>query len=517
MYKILIADDEEIERKALYKMIKENLSDQAVVVGEADNGHRAMELAMTHLPDIVLLDIKMPGMDGIAALREMKSRGSKAKFIMISAFDTFDYARNVMKEGVKEYLLKPARINETVETILRVINEIESEQQTLQAQTDLHNRFNKTLSFVQSEWVTTLLLNHTQEINIAELGPAIDVHLANSYAVVFELDDSAGDKISRYRWLKRTMKELCNGLTGPLSGMQIPVFIPVETEAGALAVAGLMEKVNRMFSEAFQSGSIRSGVGRVAYDVTHFLRSHQEALTALGHTNINRRTILFEPGMDKEIRETDTLYHSEQRLIDAIKLGTFEQVPKAFEHYFKHLNMMAEGNVEVMRKNIKELFIIVTAVSKELGISLLKPSILRGAETPIELREQGRAELYKVIDQLSAWRRHGALGQMSEAKKYINTNYASPMALEDIASRVGISPYYFSKLFKEHFSITFIDYVTSVRIKRAKELLCYTRLSLKEIAYQVGYKDPNYFSRVFKKNEGMSPKEYRTQKQKNYS
>jgi two-component system response regulator YesN len=98
---------------------------------------------------------------------------------------------------------------------------------------------------------------------------------------------------------------------------------------------------------------------------------------------------------------------------------------------------------------------------------------------------------------------------ISKAKSYIHDHYKEPFSLEDVAAYVGLTPTYFTKMFKEQTKHTFIDYVTDYRIEKSKELLLQTNLSLKEIAFEVGY-DPNYFSRVFKKWTNLSPKQYRS-------
>lgn len=108
-----------------------------------------------------------------------------------------------------------------------------------------------------------------------------------------------------------------------------------------------------------------------------------------------------------------------------------------------------------------------------------------------------------------AWRHQQANGKLGKAKDYIDEHYHHPLTLEEVAEYVGISPCYFSKLFKDRFGMTFIDYVTDVRIARAKKEMADPNKSLKEICFLVGYNDPNYFSRVFKKHTGMSPSEYR--------
>lgn len=109
----------------------------------------------------------------------------------------------------------------------------------------------------------------------------------------------------------------------------------------------------------------------------------------------------------------------------------------------------------------------------------------------------------------SKWNDDRTHSLLREAEEYIDHHFQEPITLEDTAAQFDLSPYYFSKLFKETNGVTFIAYLTEVRIHRAKELLESTRLSQKEICFEVGYHDPNYFSRVFKKNTAYSPSEYR--------
>ena len=98
---------------------------------------------------------------------------------------------------------------------------------------------------------------------------------------------------------------------------------------------------------------------------------------------------------------------------------------------------------------------------------------------------------------------------VDKAKEYINENYAKDISLDDVSREVDISPYYFSKVFKEETGENFIEYLTNIRIEKAKELLTETELSMKEICGSIGYSDPNYFSRTFKKNTGVTPTEYK--------
>jgi two-component system, response regulator YesN len=136
--KILIVDDEVLERKALTKIIS-NYSEDAAVICEAPNGRLAIEMAEAHRPDIIFMDIKMPGIDGVQAIKEIRKFDASIRFIMVSAFNTFEYAKEVMQQGIKEYLLKPCRKQDILVSLERVIAEIMEERKHREEQQSLRD------------------------------------------------------------------------------------------------------------------------------------------------------------------------------------------------------------------------------------------------------------------------------------------------------------------------------------------------------------------------------------------
>jgi two-component system response regulator YesN len=126
-----------------------------------------------------------------------------------------------------------------------------------------------------------------------------------------------------------------------------------------------------------------------------------------------------------------------------------------------------------------------------------------------ELRLWCRKRVENVINQINSYRDYKVGGLTRRAKEYIKTNYSKSITLEDVAREINVSPQYLSKLFKEETGENFIDYLTGIRIRIAKNLLESDELSVKEICYNIGYSDPNYFSRIFKKIVGSTPTEYK--------
>src|SRR3954468_19405511 len=128
-----------------------------MVIGEAQNGRIAIEMAQEHRPDIIFMDIKMPGIDGVQAVKEIKKFDQGIRFIMVSAFNTFEYAKEVMQQGVKEYILKPSRKQDILAALDRVSSDILEESKQREEQQNLRENLDRAVSIAQKEWVSTVL------------------------------------------------------------------------------------------------------------------------------------------------------------------------------------------------------------------------------------------------------------------------------------------------------------------------------------------------------------------------
>lgn len=509
MYKLLIVDDEMVERQAMRQMLMRGI-EGAEIVGEAANGKEAIRLAEELQPDVVLMDIKMPGVNGVEAVKAIRKTHPDMKFIMVSAFDTFDYAREVMHEGVKEYLLKPGKKEEILTTVRRVIEEVRDEKTEEETRQALEGKLDQALSFVRSEWVTSLLLDHIQETEPSRWRELLDLDEGAVYAAVCRLSFSETHaprekKKSAYACLKKAFGEQANCLVGPMSGGQVPILIlaGVKRQTARAQAVAIVKEVLRTFDRKEKQTGIRIGIGGAVRDLDHFVSSYEEALIALEQTNEHVRSIVYHPSLTPS--KEASVVKSEKQLLEAVKDGDTDGALSALEHYVHE----PRANAKVMRKQLENLFLMISKIAEEMGMQLQIPdSFPEGAERR-ELRELAIVQLTRSVEAIREWQADRVRGILRDARQYIDEHFRESVTLETVAARVDLSPYYFSKLFKEQNGTTFIDYLTEVRVRRGKELLKKTRLSLKEICFEAGYRDPNYFSRVFKKSTGRSPSEYR--------
>ncbi|MFZ7943366.1 response regulator [Neobacillus sp. 19] len=524
MLKILIVDDEVLERKALTKMINSSTMD-VMVVGEAANGRKAIEMTLEHKPDLIFMDIKMPGIDGVQAVKEIKQLYPSIHFIMVSAFNTFEYAKEVMQQGVKEYILKPSSKQDILAAIERVSSEILEERNQQEEQKSLRDHLDRAVSIAQKEWVSSLIVNQVQDITFDEWSELLGVEITSGYIMLFTLlqpasaDLTASEKQNWYIWLKDTLKDVVKKqevMIGPVTDTQVPVLFlckkPTEKTYFRTNAQTFLESLIHFFKKESFRGDIRIGIGH-PYSHAHDLnKSYHEAVLALEQLmKVPNRRYGFcdRQGAAFELPAESGVLEVEKKLLEAVRQGDVNQVLFIFDSFITRLESNKTITPSWVKKSFDELFILLSRMLHDLGIHYERIPAIDESDKVYFMFEKGKAHLLAVVQHVQLWRNNHAKGMLQKAKEYIERHYAESISLESAAEYVELSPYYFSKLFKDRFGLTFIDYLTEIRIKHAKAEIMSPGKSLKEICYSVGYKDPNYFSRVFKKATGLSPTEYR--------
>ncbi|KQL32749.1 AraC family transcriptional regulator [Bacillus sp. FJAT-25509] len=523
MLKVLIVDDEVLERKALTKIIN-GCSTDVRVIGEARNGRVAIEMTLQERPDIIFMDIKMPGIDGVQAVREIKKIDSSIRFIMVSAFNTFEYAKLVMQQGVKEFILKPSRKQDILESLQRVSAEILEERKRINEEQNLRKNLDRAVSIAGKEWVNTLLMNQVEDLTFDEWGELLGVEITYGYMMLFSLQEAVDlehfikDKQSWYLWLKESLKLVVKKyelMVGPFIDTQVPVIFlcrktteKIHFKTNAI---NIIEDICHLFQKEFFHAELRVGVGLPYANASELYKSYHEALSALQQLiKVPNQKFLFgNHEGNTEISTSTELFETEKQLLDALRQGDVNQVSVIYEQFVRQLSFNQQNNPKMISKSFDELFILVSRMLQDLGISYEQTPTINQSEDIKILFEDGKTYLLSVVRHVQDWRNNHAKSMLQKAKEYIELNYAEAINLELVADYVELSPFYFSKLFKDRFGMTFIDYLTKVRMKQAKTEMLDGGKSLKEICYSVGYKDPNYFSRVFKKHTGLSPSEFR--------
>ncbi|ENH98038.1 two-component response regulator [Gracilibacillus halophilus YIM-C55.5] len=513
MVKVMLVDDEAIEREGLRMILRKNRSDFEVVA-EAKNGKEAVDYALSEHPDLVFMDIKMPEFDGLVAIEKIIEQQPNTKFVMVSAFDMFGYAKRAMKFGVKEYLLKPSKVSEVLEAYDRLVKEIEEERQEANDRMQLHQRIERASSIIEAEFIVSLMMDHVLEIGADDWNEWLEIDKTEGFAAVFSFvtdqrNPSREEKSKWYQIVKQQLKaQSASCFIGPLTGFQVPVFVASSSDKSQRDA--FARNVIPVIQKSLDQCQIKVGMGGLVLDIDEFSRSYEEAIDALELVRYKTNASYLSYTEELKEKRNELLpFETEKVLIDAIKQGDRQRGLQAFEDYFHWISQRANYQIHWIQQAMEDFFIVLTRVMKQLGFEEDLQFRLDHFETTTQMKEAAKSHVLYVIDQINEWRVSGIEGMLIQAKDFIDQYYHTQITLEEVATDVGISTYYFSKLFKEYFHVSFVEYLTNKRLEQAKDLLLDQRLPLKEIALTVGYKDPNYFSRVFKKEMGLSPSQYR--------
>lgn len=519
MYKLLIVDDEQIEREAL-RLVVERFLPEVRIVGEAENGRIAVEMARQLHPDVITMDIKMPGMDGVEAVRSIASEQSDIRIIMVSAFNTFEYARQVMRDGVKDYLLKPWKKNHILDSIRRVLKEIQVSKAEKIHKEALESKFRLALPAIEAEWVSAIIMDDIQESPLAEWSNILDIPSGACYSIVFtfsypEGEASHQEKQQMYNWIKQKCKEKERCLVGPMNGNQIPAFVVPDctgeggSQAAKTKAVQFAAQIVNEFILQFNSVRVFAGIGTNSSTFEGLADSYREALSASTYTEAPARMIYYG---DAKARADDLNAFPvdiEKRLLSSIKRGIADDALQLFDNYFEAAVRFANSNMGQVQHDLRKLFYVIKSRLQESGISLPDTNFPPCSLGETHIREHARRQLKQVLEQVRVWHMSDTTALLQKLEQFISDHYSKDLVMEEVAEHVGLSPYYFSKLLKDQYGLTYIDYLTKLRIEKAKEMIPDPSRSLKDICLSVGYRDPNYFSRVFKKTVGMSPSEFR--------
>ena len=308
--------------------------------------------------------------------------------------------------------------------------------------------------------------------------------------------------------MKQQFHQSANGWVGALSGGQIPLIVLCESGGSCRTqAAGLVRKLLQITNR--RNGThFFMGIGE-AYDTFEQLKqSYHEALLASADVTLPNRHCFFPDLPQKRLDHKSILLEIERDILEQARKGSWPIVQQRFEQLIVYFES-EQKNVVESQQLILEMLMLIVRMLDSLGIEVEKPLLSFHIGNIQQLRAEITVILDKIAQQVQEIRSGVNPDVFTKMRQYIMENAHHDISLESIAAHVELSPYYVSKLFKEQFGMNYIDFLTDCRIEKAKQLMDDPHKSLKEITFDVGYKDPNYFSRVFKKISGLSPSEYR--------
>ena len=509
MYKIVIIDDEVLIRDGLVRYLNWE-SYNIKVCGTAEDGQSGIELCNRVVPDIVITDIRMPAKDGIQLITELKSHLKSTKFIILSGYGEFELAQKALKAGAFDYILKPLNKTQLISAIERVIEEINREQKEnnkLSIYSDIVKRNAEQLKST----IISQILNRDYSYNTSDL-QYFNILMPFYQFLVYEFES-----------------DMVTVLDG-----SIQHFINQNNLDWHLATHNNNKVILCCFSEHKQNEppeylknlceylesthqiKVYFGVGEIASGIEQAPDSYISALHNLSSMFYCNTQNIFRVGDQyNDVKAVEELFkrETEQHLIHAIENGDKNKMEEIFLATINNIQINGKYKPDELKSCFKAL---ISGITNHISLEHFKQE-----ECLVEISKKNtfKSLITYVYNALSNMCNEFGKAEDGDSKKlikdiklYIQNNISNQISLNSISEYFHLNLFYVSHLFKKETNMNFIDYVTGLRIEKAKELLTNQQLKIYEIALSVGYEDQRYFSQIFKKYTGYTPVEFKNKR-----
>lgn len=535
MYKILIVDDEIIVRKGIKKKIDWS-SLGFEVIGEASNGREALDIAEKNAPDVILTDIKMPIMDGIEMTKIINTRMPYIDVVILTGHEEFEYAKESIKLGVLDYILKPISSTELRKSLGRIKENLDKKVNNDKQIKKLKSQIMKSMPVLRDRFLNDLIFTSMTEDEIRYKKDFVGIKFEGQHytVLVVEISDYKLITERKNEEYKQLLKfSLINSINEVLNLYENTTVFIARYDYVTIILGGykseceikneiilLTEKIKQYVQKSIRV-SVCVGVGHTYSALCKIRNSFKEALIALEYKFLlGKNSTIFVS--DVQAEETTFFYYPkdiERSIITSIKLGSDREIRERLNDMFSSMTEQKNVTWAYIQVICNQLLTSVLTMVQEMGNYIdeifgdhYNPYIdIVKYESIEDLKEWIESFFTKISSYITIKRDSRFKLIVDKAKAYIESNYQnSQISLNSVAQHVCISDCYFSVIFKKETRESFQDYLIKTRINKAKELFRTTDMKSYEIAYEVGYKDPHYFGVSFKKYVGVTPMEYKT-------
>lgn len=534
--KVFLVEDEMVIRRGIKNSIDWE-KEGYIFCGEASDGELAYPMIIKEKPDILITDIRMPFMDGLELCKLVKKELPNIKILILSGYDEFDYAKEAIRLWVTEYLLKPISSGKLLEALNGVSESIRREKEDKDLVRKYMEEMRENTEHEKQKFFEQMIAGNLSMADALETGKKYEMNLsAGMYNLLLfrftlgEENRKSGELLGEAEYAIEKLTERLEYVFEFQRGVEGWAFLLMADNEEQMServkeLSKDLEEIMKNYSTIAYFGGIGQPVARLR-ELEESFREAERALAARFTMELNRIISVEDIRMAQNV---DTL--------DDIEITSFGEIEKTRTMLEKFLNNGAEDEIdefvdvyinELPEENLKSVlmrqyiimdaYIVMMSFCEKIeGIEgemqaqseELKNS-MKTSQTLEEIKNYIRMLLKKIIgvrDTISG-RRYSDIIEI--AKDQIRKTYMSDeISLNTIAAEVGMSPSYFSSIFSKEMGKTFVEYLTEIRMDRAKELLMCSSMKTSEIGYEVGYKDPHYFSYIFKKTQNCTPKEFR--------
>lgn len=532
MFKVIIVDDE----KPIVQGFKVFIDWKDLgfeVVGEAYNGQIGVELSEKLMPHVIITDIRMPLLDGLAMIEKIKAFNPNCRFIILSGYSDFEYARDAVSKGATGYLLKPVKADELIKSLLSIKEELSKQDYKKKEEEKLKRQLKESLPALRERYLNEIVTNEAlSKLEIMKRWDFLDTKfsLENFCVLIIEIDDlcckykdSLEDRFLVKFAVNNIIEELVDSVTAGIvfNYSHEKLIILCCQNGNRIIDEQLIINMSRRIQnsiEKYLKETVTIASGSIYKDVSSLSKSFNEAEKALEYK------LLFGNNSFIKIKDIKFFTQSvhlpvnlEKKLMSAIELGQKEEAESLLDNIFQYLKSYPSCKPELLYRTCMNIMVQISSYMITHGEdceNLLEKDefslkSLFGISTSNVLKVHMVKIISDVIDQVNKSRSKKIDGVLGQVKEYIERNYQEILTLDSLSNKFYINSCYLSQLFKKKLGFNFIEFLTKVRMDNAKKLLLNPDLKVYEVANRVGYDNYRYFSKIFKKHCGDTPFEYR--------
>jgi two-component system response regulator YesN len=513
MTTLLIIDDEPRQVRSLANVIRRLRPD--FTIREAFDGMTGWRMLETEHVDAVITDIRMPGMDGIELVKQISERMPHIKMMLLTGYGEFHYARDALRHGVLDYLVKPVGLQE-IRHMLELIERALAKEADLAFKSSVYRDY----------WFQQLLsgqLTPQMESDVERLLPAGGEAMALVVRALQPDDCSAQIREE----LERQFNDRLQGLHASVpfllrsSSREWAGLILMQPSPSAGQLARIHQNVRLSLERCEDRFGLRLAAGisdRKELSVPHIQQAHEEARVALRHRFYYAGEPVIPFGKTSPFVHTASAawYGKDEPLLRAIRASDWKTVSETVHDIFRNISQPPFPDPELLKT---DMIHFVMSIGMRLKGMLPDAAISRG-EQEIKrkiassgdvqaLRYAVKETLMRWLDEAGDWSRNKSAALVRQCLEFLESRYMEDISLDSMARQLRLSPSYCSNMFKQVTGTSFSDYLMRLRIAKAREMLLQTDDKICDIARRTGFRDAAYFNKVFKRETGLTPNTFR--------
>jgi two-component system response regulator YesN len=536
MYKLVIVDDEPTVRFGL-----SNYFDWKAygieVVGEADDGDVALEVIEREKPDLVLTDVRMPNMDGIQMSNQLSGRFPHIKIVFVSGHDDAEYLKSALKVKAVDYMFKPVNLGELEIVIERLVSSLNAEHQERKLIEDMQVKLIQSMPLLQEKFLMSLIREGV--IYPSRVQDRIDflnlnLPMEGAYWVIaIRIDDATEVAQTRSERDQQLLSYSVLNIVQELIEREIGGYVfenLIGEFVGILRMAQEEDQESLLFTLAeevreslhnYLKISVTIGVGERISRLASLPQSYSQAKEAADQRWFLGKNQIIS--MDNLEQAEESVYRfdasQQERIVSSLKSADILKVQEELHEMYNALSRNRTDGIAYGRNISLQLLLLASRILLELHVQKqdleskeneLMAKVFQ-QETLGALHRLVEVFLLEVCERIGEKRNGKSKNVIERTRAIIDKRYAENLQVGDVATEVFLSTTYLCLLFKQETGETINEYMTKVRVEQAKALLKDPANKFYEVCYAVGYSDPSYFSKIFKKYTGYTPSTYRDQ------